>query len=257
MKHTLIFAALTFAAAAVTAQAAPADKSTAALLAADQSCAGLPTHSEFKAALQAAQKEKNAAFGLNMWGAVVNRAGIVCAVAFTGDNWGDQWPGSRIIAAQKAGTSNNFSLPKLAMATANLYSIAQPGGFAFGIQEANPIVPEHVYAGPTAYWGQANDPMVGERVGGFNVFGGGLPLYNAKGELLGALGTSGDSSCADHYISWRTRNTLKLDYVPAGLGPNGVDQIAFSGPWSQPVCGELKAHEAVVNSLPPTRKVAP
>lgn len=37
-----------------------------------------------------------------MWGAVVNRAGVVCAVAFTGDNWGDQWPGSRVIAAQKA-----------------------------------------------------------------------------------------------------------------------------------------------------------
>ena len=63
-------------------------------------------------------------------------------------------PGSRVIAAQKAYTSNNFSLPKLAMATANLYSIAQPGGFAFGIQESNPITPERAYAGPTAYWGQ-------------------------------------------------------------------------------------------------------
>lgn len=253
MKNMLTLAALTLAAASV-AQAAPSSKSTAALLAADKSCNGLPTHAEFKEALQAAQKKNNAGFGLNMWGAVVNRAGVVCAVAFTGDTWGDQWPGSRIIAAQKASTSNNFSLPKLAMATANLYSIAQPGGFAFGIQEANPVVPERVYAGPSAYWGQVNDPMVGERVGGLNVFGGGLPLYNAKGELLGALGTSGDSSCADHIISWRTRSTLKLDYVPAGLGPNGVDQIAFSGPWSQPVCGDLKAHEEVVNSLPRTRK---
>lgn len=256
MKYPLSLAVLAMAATA-SAQAAPTGKSPAALLAADQSCAGLPAHAEFKAALQAAQKEKNAAFGLNMWGAVVNRAGVVCAVAFTGDHWGDQWPGSRVIAAQKAYTSNNFSLPKLAMATANLYSIAQPGGFAFGIQESNPIVPERAYAGPTAYWGQANDPMVGERVGGFNVFGGGLPLYNARGELIGALGTSGDSSCADHFISWRMRSTLKLDYVPGGLGPNGVDQIAFSGPWSQPACGELKAHEEVVKGLPATRKMSP
>ena len=77
-------------------------------------------------------------------------------------------------------------------------------------------------------------------------------MPGTPGEI--ALGTSGDSSCADHFISWRARSTLKLDYVPAGLGPNGVDQIAFSGPWSQPVCGDLKAHEAVVNGLPPTRK---
>jgi hypothetical protein len=47
---------------------------------------------------------------------------------------------------------------------------------------------------------------------------------------------------------------LKLDYVPVGLGPNGVDQIAFSGQWSQPVCGDLKAHEEVVKNLPLTRK---
>jgi hypothetical protein len=99
MKTTISLVALALA-TATTAQAAPA--ATAKLLAADKSCAGLPTHAEFKAALQAAQKEKNAAFGLNMRGAVVNRAGVVCAVAFTGDNWGDQWPGSRVIAAQKA-----------------------------------------------------------------------------------------------------------------------------------------------------------
>ena len=28
---------------------------------------------------------------------------------------------------------------------------------------------------------------------------------------------SGDTSCADHNIAWRTRNTLNLDYVPAGV----------------------------------------
>ena len=31
------------------------------------------------------------------------------------------------------------------------------------------------------------------------------------------IGVSGDSSCADHNIAWRTRNTLVLDYVPSGV----------------------------------------
>ena len=36
------------------------------------------------------------------------------------------------------------------------------------------------------------------RIGGVNVFSGGLALYDAKGVLIGGLGVSGDSSCADH-----------------------------------------------------------
>jgi hypothetical protein len=42
---------------------------------------------------------------MQMWGTVVNRDGIVCAVAFTGGSRGDQWPGSRVISAQKANTA--------------------------------------------------------------------------------------------------------------------------------------------------------
>jgi len=57
-----------------------------------------------------------------MWGSVVNRDGIVCAVAFTGGDRGDQWPGSRVISAQKANTANAFSLPGLALSTANLWA---------------------------------------------------------------------------------------------------------------------------------------
>jgi hypothetical protein len=41
-------------------------------------------------------------------------------------------------------------------------------------------------------------------------------FYNAKGVLIGGLGVSGDLSCADHNIAWRTRHNLKLDYVPLG-----------------------------------------
>lgn len=231
--------------------------SSVGAFAADKACAGLPTHAELKAALVQARGAKNAGFNLDMWGSIVNRDGVVCAVAFTGKHRADQWPGSRVISAQKANTANAFSLPKLALSTANLFTAVQPGGSLFGLQESNPVSTDVAYAGPAANFGQTNDPMVGKVIGGVNVFGGGLALYDAKGELLGALGVSGDSSCADHNIAWRTRNTLKLDFVPGGVGPGGVDQISFTGPWSQAHCVEAKDEDAVVAGLPATSKVAP
>ena len=96
------------------------------------------TFEDLKAALVEARKEANGGFGLDMWAAVVNRNGLVVSVVFTGATNTDQWPGSRVIAAQKANTGNAFSLPHLALSTANLYSAAQPGGTLFGLQEANP-----------------------------------------------------------------------------------------------------------------------
>ncbi len=224
-----------------------------ASLAADP-CAGLPTHAQLKAALIAARGVDNAGFNLDMWGTIVSRTGEVCAVAFTGKNNGAQWPGSRVISAQKANTANAFGLPGLALSTANLYSAVQPGGSLFGLQESNPVDTHVAYAGPAAAFGQPKDPMVGKRIGGVNVFGGGLALYDKAGELLGAVGVSGDSSCADHAIAWRVRSTLELDFVPAGVGPGGVDQISFSGPWSQPHCKDAAAEDAVVKALPATRK---
>ena len=40
---------------------------------------------------------------------------------------------------------------------------------------------------------------------------------------------SGDTSCADHNIAYRTRATLRLDYVPAGVSPDPLrkDNIIF------------------------------
>jgi hypothetical protein len=63
--------------------------------------------------------------------------------------------------------------------------------------------------------------MVGGQVGGVNVFSGGLALYNSSQVLVGALGVSGDSSCADRNMAWRTRKTLALDHVPAGVSAKG------------------------------------
>jgi uncharacterized protein GlcG (DUF336 family) len=179
-------------------------------------CANLPDHAALKAALTAARNAANGGFNLDMWATVVNRDGVVCAVTFTGGDRGDQWPGSRAISAQKANTANAFSLPGLALSTANLYSAVQPGGSLYGLQHSNPVETELAYKGNPGNYGQHNDPMVGGKIGGVNVFGGGLGLYNADNVLIGGLGVSGDTSCADHNIAWRTRNNLNLDYVPTG-----------------------------------------
>jgi len=228
-------------------------------------CAGLPTHSQLKAALESARAQSNGGFNLDMWGTVVNRDGIVCAVAFTGTDRGSQWPGSRVISAQKANTANAFSLPGLALSTANLYAAVQPGGSLFGLQASNPVDTETAYRGPAANFGENDDPMVGRRIGGVNVFGGGLALYNAKRQLLGAIGVSGDTSCADHNIAWRTRNNLALDWVPGGVSAKGDDNINYQGlvpvpslanDFSHPICkiAGIDGVSAISLSLPPIHK---
>ena len=231
-------------------------------------CRNVPSYSELKEALTTARLQPNGGFNLDMWGTVVNRDGLVCAVAFTGNDRGAQWPGSRVISAQKANTANAFSLPGLALSTANLFSAVSPGGSLYGLQHSNPVNTLVAYAGPASRFGAANDPMVGRRIGGVNVFGGGLALYNASGVLVGALGVSGDSSCADHNIAWRTRNNLALDYVPGGVSgdtarPDNIvyditsqlgqqEGVSESG-WGHPACSP--AATGIAAGLPPTRTV--
>jgi uncharacterized protein GlcG (DUF336 family) len=227
------------------ANAADVERSANALSQPGGACAGLPSHSQLASALVAARSQANGGFNLDMWASVVNRDGIVCAVAFTGNNRGDQWPGSRVISAQKANTANSFSLPGLALSTANLWAAVQPGGSLYGLQHSNPVSTDVAYRGPASGFGQSNDPMVGQRIGGVNVFGGGLALYNARKQLIGAVGVSGDTSCADHNIAWRTRNLLNLDWVPAGVSARGDDNINYQGlvssgtlqsEFSHPIC---------------------
>jgi len=162
----------------------------------------------------------------NEWAAVVNREGVVCAVAFSGAETDEQWPGSRAIAVEKATTANAFSLGNKAMATANLYAQAQPGGYLFGAALSSPPNPAVLYAGPASQYGSAQDPMIGKPLGGVIVFGGGLALYDDSG-LKGGLGVSGDSACADHNVAWRVRHYLGLDHVPAGVSPNMKDAIIY------------------------------
>jgi uncharacterized protein GlcG (DUF336 family) len=152
-----------------------------------------------KTALKNAVIQSNGGFGLNMWATVVNRDGQVCVVAYTGYDRSAQWPGSRVISAQKANTANAFSLPGLALSTANLYSAVQPGGSLYGLQASNPVDTSVAYRGDSTDFGKASDPMVGGKIGGVNVFGGGLALYTKSGTLVGAIGViptrAGRDSC--------------------------------------------------------------
>ncbi len=206
-------------------------------------CKTVPSWKDLKEALTKARKMDNGGLNLEMWGTVVNRDGEVCAVVFTGEDRGSQWPGSRAISAQKANTANAFSLPKLALSTANLFSAVQPGGTLFGLQESNPVDVRVAYEGEPKRYGQTNDPMVGRKIGGVNVFGGGLALYTKKGVLVGGLGVSGDSSCADHNIAWQTRKVLGFDHVPAGVSLTKDDDIVYlagkevPNGYKHPTCG--------------------
>jgi uncharacterized protein GlcG (DUF336 family) len=186
----------------------------------------VPSYTDLKTALTTIQKQKNSGLGFNMWATVVNRDGYVCAVAFSGTSRGDQWPGSRVISAQKANTANAFSVPGFALSTANLYAATQNGGSLYGLQLSNPVDTTNAYAGPAAEFGQADDPLVGKAVGGINVFGGGLALYKQTSKrLVGGLGVSGDTSCTDHIIAWKVRDILNLDNVPAGVAGTGGDNM--------------------------------
>jgi hypothetical protein len=159
-----------------------------------------------------------------------------------------------VISAQKANTANAFSLDAssysggsgqskgLALSTANLYSAVQPGGSLFGLQASNPVDTAVAYQGLSSNYGTPVDPMVGQKIGGVNVFGGGLALYTttatptatvttAGEQIVGGVGVSGDTSCADHFIGWRVRHNLGLDHLAHTAGVSGdparPDNIIF------------------------------
>ncbi|MER8590462.1 heme-binding protein [Mesorhizobium sp. M1182] len=212
-------------------------------------------HDKLLAALKANVKASggpgNGGFDTHEWAAVVARDGTVCAVAFSGPTADAQWPGSRLIAAEKANTANGLSLAQMALSTANLYAPVQPGGPLYGLQATNPVNPAVAYAGDPSTFGSSSDPLLGKPIGGVVAFGGGLALYDAKG-IVGALGISGDSSCADHNVAWRVRAALGLDKVPAGINPDRKDAIIYdldpggksASGWGHPLCAGSEADVA-------------
>jgi uncharacterized protein GlcG (DUF336 family) len=214
----------------------------------DTSCGHLPKYAELKAAIEKAAAEETSGLNNQMWATIVDRDGVVCAVAFSGVNRGAQWPGSRAISAQKANTANAFSLDAssssngsgqaagLALSTANLFSAVQPGGSLYGLQASNPVDTKVAYQWPPVLFGTSHDPMTHNIVGGVNVFGGGLALYAEGHKIIGAVGVSGDTSCADHNIAWRVRHILNLDHMAEGNGLKAVPGPAslFAGDTTHP-----------------------
>ena len=79
------------------------------------------------------------------------------------------WLGSTDIAITKAKTARWFDMP-----TGNLGEISQPGGSLYGIEHSN---------------------------GGLITFPGGLPLKNADGDVIGAIGVSGSTVEDDHAVA--------------------------------------------------------
>ncbi len=92
-----------------------------------------------------------------------------------------------------------------------------------------------------------------------------MALYNKRHELIGAIGVSGDSSCADHNIAWRTRNMLGLDHVPGGVSGDATrpDNIAFdlvaqagqqsgvsASGWGHPLCNVTSSEKSIAAGLP-------
>jgi uncharacterized protein GlcG (DUF336 family) len=230
-----------------------------------QDCSRVPDYNKLKGALTNAVKEgkgANGGLGNQEWGTVVNRDGIVCAVVFTGPNRGAEWPGSRLISAEKANTANAFSTDNFALSSGNVYSAAQPGNSLYSIVSGPN--PNTAFAGDPQKFGQQDDPLVGKPIGGVIVFGGGLALYDKKGQIVGALGVSGDTSCADHVVAWKTRHALGFDAVPMGVAPGPSDNLIFdiqngvsSSGFGHPSCKGGSPSEDIIKKLTQTQPSGP
>ena len=182
--------------------------------------AGTVTALQAKLATVVTQKNGGLFSPNEMWSAIVDRTGKLCSVIFSSP---DAWPGSRAIAIAKATTANGFSNDQLALSTANLYAPTQPGGSLYGLNNSNPFNPAF----------QPQNSGLGFVPGGVITFGGGVALYQS-GQIIGGLGVSGDTSCADHAIAYRMRKAAGLDGIPKGVGLNNTDNIVYAAVGTPP-----------------------
>lgn len=79
------------------------------------------------------------------------------------------WLGSADISQKKARTARYFDMP-----TGEIGKLSQPGGSLYNIEHSN---------------------------GGLISFPGGIPIKNASGEVIGAIGVSGSSVENDHIVA--------------------------------------------------------
>jgi uncharacterized protein GlcG (DUF336 family) len=191
-------------------------------------CTSLPNAPDLAKYLKAAPDSGEAGglfHGRAEWGAIVNRNGEACVVVPPAGSPGSYWPGSRSISMAKAFSANGFSTDTLALSTARLYTLTQPGHSLWGVAQPEPFNPACL------------DPNANIKVcGGGIAFGGGVPLYK-NGHIVGGLGVSGDTPCADHEIAKRVRHYAGLD--PAkGQAADDIQYARTDGPsiYSHPVC---------------------
>jgi uncharacterized protein GlcG (DUF336 family) len=199
-------------------------------------CSNVPTASQLRQYLKTASVTQTPIGGLfegtRMWAAVVNRDGELCAVAFSTDQAGGVWPGSQAIAKAKAYTANAFSLDDFALSTARLYTFTQPGHSLWSLGQSNLFNP--LFLAPPSL------PNAGRNLiaGGLIFFGGGVPIYRG-GKIIGGLGISGDTSCADHEIAKRVRDLAGLN-PPFGAGKlqDDISYTATNGSsvFTHPLC---------------------
>lgn len=113
-------------------------------------------------ALCACVRKKAAEMGVNAVVAVAGPSGHPVSVQCMDDAY---------IASYDIAVNKAFTVTALKMSTEELKPLAQPGGSLYGIQFTN------------------NGKIV--------IFGGGVPLYNKKGRIVGGLGVSGGTEEQD------------------------------------------------------------
>lgn len=122
------------------------------------------TLEQAQAAVQAAH-QKSLEMGVKMNIAVVDAGANLTAFA----RMDDAWLGSLDISIKKAKTARFFDMP-----TGAIGGLSQPGGSLFGIEHSNL---------------------------GLITFPGGIPIKDASGKVIGAIGVSGDSVENDHTVA--------------------------------------------------------
>ena len=200
-------------------------------------CASLPTAAQLRTWLTEAAsadgvKKYGTVGGLfegtKMWAAVVDSDGELCAWNTSTTDRRQVWPGSQAIAKAKAYTANAFSLDTFALSTARLYTFTQPGHSLNSLGQSNLFNPRFL-AEP-----DSGDGGKDQIAGGLIFFGGGLPIYK-NGKIVGGLGVSGDTACADHEIAKRVRDLGGLN-PGFGAGMTEDDIIYTSSVFAHPVC---------------------
>jgi uncharacterized protein GlcG (DUF336 family) len=225
-------------------------------------CQGLPRASDLRQLMQGAAIADNPALspelragpggvgglfgGTRMWAAVVNRNGQLCAWNTSRADATNVWPGSQAIAKAKAYTANAFSVNAAGggfpLSTAQLYTFVQPGHSLFGLNQSNPFNPSFLLA-PTG-----SNLGLGQIAGGIITFGGGVALYSGN-QIVGGLGISGDTACADHEIAKRVRDLAALN-PPAGPLQDDISYSSADGasPFTHPLCPNTFRNEVFLGN---------